>query len=112
MYEVECAYRRENGVRVFMRDDQLNEETDRFCDMRVYFDVTDIYPAEASTGAAMDWNGDIVSIEIRPVGWGRWHGLEGADFEAAKTFLLREHAKALWEKGGQYAETLHFSEAA
>ncbi len=114
MYEVECAFRRENGSLTFLRDSDYHEATDELCDLRVGFAITAIYPAEPDTGAAMDWNGDIATIEMRSYSgnWKRWRLLRGEEFEAAKAFLLREYGAQLWAAGGEYAEAVHYGEAA
>ncbi len=114
MYEVECAFRRENGSLAFIHDSDYREATDDLCDLRVGFEITDIYPAEPDTGAAMDWNGDISTIEMRvfTTGRRRWCLLRGAEFEAAKAFLLRHYGAQLWAAGGDYAEAVHYGEAA
>jgi hypothetical protein len=114
MYEVECAFRRENGALLFIHEDHFREATDDLCDLRVRFEITAIYPAEPDTGAAMDWNGDIASIEMRSysVSRRRWCVLRNAELEAAKAFLLREYGAKLWAAGGEYAEALHYGEAA
>ncbi len=114
MYEVECAFRRESGALLFIHNDHFNEATDDLCDLRVSFDVTAIYPAEPDTGAGMDWNGDISTIEMRSYSgnWKRWQLLRHDEFEAAKAFLLREYGAQLWAAGGDYAEAVHYGEAA
>jgi hypothetical protein len=112
MYEVECAYRRENGGFVFVHETQINEAIDDLCDLRVRFAITAIYPAEPDIGAGMDWNGDIASIEIRTMGWRKWRILRDSEFDAAKAFLLKEYGRELWQAGDNYAEAVHYGEVA
>lgn len=112
MFEVECAYRREDSGTVFIHEDNVNEETDALCDLRVGFVIADIYPAEPDIGAGWDWDGDIASIEIRTMTWRKWRILRGAEEEAARAFLLREYGTELWQAGDDYAEAVHYGEVA
>lgn len=114
MFAIDAAYRREGGKLVFIHEDRSNEATDDLCDLRVRFEITAIYPAEADTGAGMDWNGDIASIEMRAYSghFKNWRVLHGDQLEAAKAFLLLEYGRQLWEAGGDYAQALHYGEAA
>lgn len=112
MYECECAYRDDNGVRVFVLGEAMDEATDTICDLRVRFAITAIYPAEPDVGAGMDWNGDIAAIEIRTQDWRRWRRLNGDEFEAARKFLLLHFGAALWQAGDDHAEAVYLGEVA
>jgi hypothetical protein len=114
MYEVECAFRRENGGLRFIREEKMDEASDEFCKLRVFFQIDEIYPEEADTGAAMDWSpGGIASIEMRNlIGWSRGKILNGEEFETAERFLQEEFAEELEQAETDEAESLYFGEAA
>jgi len=113
MFEVECAFRRESGGYVFIRESRMDETTDDFCKLKVKFRVDEIYPAEPDTGAAMDWNGGIETIEMRAcVGWPRWKFLRGEEFATAKLFLEEEYPQELLDAETDNAEAVHFGEVA
>jgi hypothetical protein len=113
MYECECAFRSgENGARVFVLGEEMDEATDTVCDLRVRFAITAIYPPEPDVGAGMDWNGDIAAIQIRTQCWRRWRKLNGDEFDAARDFLLRHFGGELWQAGDDHAEAVYFGEVA
>lgn len=114
MYEVECAFRRVDGGLMFVREERMDEASDDFCKLRVFFQIDEIYPAEDDTGAAMDYSpGGIASIEMRPfIGKSRGKILREGEFEAARTFLQEEFAEELERAETEAAEALYFGEAA
>lgn len=113
MYEVAVYFRRtDRGGIEFIPDAEANEDCDATCELRVRFKIHDIYPAEADTGAGMDWDGDIDTISMRTDEFPRWSRLRDEDFVAAKAFLLREHGDALWDAGYDYAKAVHYGEVA
>jgi hypothetical protein len=110
MFEIRCAYRQIDGAIVYLPEGEVPEGHDKFCTLRVYFSVDEIFPPEPETGAELDWRGDIDAIEIRAVGgaiaFRSYRRLQGAELAAARGFLLSHHAKALWLAGGRWAERL------
>jgi hypothetical protein len=114
MYERDCAFRRYDGGIRFIREERFNEAKDELCELKVIFNVADIYPPEKDTGAGFDWNGDIAEIRMRGFtgDWRRWRVLRGDEFDTAQAFLLREYGSALWQAGYDYAEALHLGEVA
>ncbi len=114
MYELECAFRRVDGGLRFIREERMDEASDDFCKLRVYFQIDEIYPEESDTGAAMDWSpGGIASIEMRPfIGWSRSKILNGEELEAAKTFLQEEFAEELEQAETEAAEAAYYGKAA
>lgn len=114
MYEVECAFRRVDGGLRFIREERMDEASDDFCKLRVYFQIDEIYPPEPDTGAAMDYApGGIASIEMRPfIGWARRKILNGEELEAAKIFLQEEFAEELEQAETDAAEELYYGKAA
>jgi hypothetical protein len=114
MFEVECAYRRVDGGIKFIREERMDENRDDLCAIRVSFAITEIYPPEKDTGASLDYQGDIAEIAMRRFtgDWKQWRFLRGEEFEAAKLFLLEEHAEELWQAAGEVAEAEYFGEAA
>ena len=116
MFEVECAYRQADGALNFLHDSDATDD-DALAVLRVTFAVRRIFPPEPDTGAGMDWDGDVSTIEMRQVGdysprFSRWIVLRDAQHAAALEFLLRVHGRALWESGDEAAEALFYGEAA
>lgn len=89
-------------------------ETQDWCELHVSFDIAAIYAPEADNGSGLTWDGDIAAIVLVPVTgiWRQRRLLVGADFEAAKAFLLREHGAALWQAETGAAGELFYGEAA
>jgi hypothetical protein len=113
MYEVEVAYRPLSGGAVeFIPEAETAEDHQDFCVLKVRFHVAAIYPPEPDVGAGLDWDGDIDTIHMRIAEFPRSKRLRDEAFVTAKTFLLREHGKALWQAGDDFAESLHFGEVA
>jgi hypothetical protein len=113
MYEVEVAYRPLAGGAVeFIPEAETGEDHQDFCVLKVRFHVAAILPPEPDVGAGMDWEGDIDTIHMRiaETPWSK--RLRDEAFVAAKTFLLAQHGKALWQAGYDYAEALYFGEVA
>lgn len=101
------------GGFAFVPDAEQDESQD-WCDLHVSFNIAAIYAAEADNGSGLTWDGDIAAIELVPVTgiFRQRRVLVGADFEAAKAFLLREHGTALWQAGADRAEEIFYGEAA
>jgi len=102
----------EGGFAFVPESDQ--DESQDWCELHVSFAASVVYPPEPDNGSGVTWDGGIDTIELRPVtgAFRRQRMLTGADFEAAKVFLLREHGAALWQAESDYAEAVHYGEAA
>src|SRR3989304_915311 len=112
MFEVEAYCRRDGrgGIQL-IADRDVDDAIDELCELRVRFRIDAIYPPEKDTGAGMDWDGDIDTIQMRTPEIPRLRRLRDEEFVAAKTFLLAEHGDALWQAGYDHAEAVHFGEA-